>query len=323
MRHAANPRSCSFALSFLVVAGFVPAIAELQNIVVNGFYSLPESERLVQVINLPQHQDGGVSNNVPEMESLVLTPFGYNNRGYSGGYKQVTIPERPRPKSYPNYGRVALFFYFGVPGWTDGSPRDGDLMVHINGQRMFSTSLTGSEWQPRLVSLRSGVGEYVDIDFWGAWMEGDPLPVVIALPRIVAWHGPYYQGSGGLSIIGPHGGRTVSNYYEPDLDWQWELSIDGTQVERSPLMVEVFHVYRPADLLLKSATYEYTASLREGSYWMPLPLPPVNEPGASVYALRGKVESGAVDIIPNFMADDAEYLRAIEAGLAVGSEGTQ
>jgi len=87
------------------------------------------------------------------------------------------------------------------------------------------------------------------------------------------------------------------------------------RVERGPLMIEAFHVYRTAELLLKSAAYDYTASLREGSYWMPLPLPPVDEPGASVYALRGTVESGAVDIIPNFMVDDAEYLFAIEARL--------
>jgi hypothetical protein len=205
----------------------------------------------------------------------------------------------------------------------DGVKRDGDFVVYVNGHQVFRTFLSGPEWQPRIVDLEPWANETVDITFRGAWTEGAPLPVVIALPRIVAWHGPRSDGGGGLRFNGPHGGRAVLVSDSIAEHRRLKLGIDGTLIEGGPLMVQQFDVYRPATLVLESSAYTYTASLCEGQYWMPLPLPAVDNPDRSVYALSGMVESGAVDIIPNYMAKDSEYLRAIEAGVAVGSDKSQ
>jgi len=294
------------------------AVAELQNVIVNGYFSLPESERFVHVTYLPLHDQGAPRSFEPETKRLVLDAVGHNNREYYGRFLHVPIPERPSPKSYAQWGRVALSFYFSVPEWTDDSIRDGDLMVDINGHQEFSTSLNGPGWQPRLVSLGLWTGETVNITFSGAWMEGEPLPVVIALPRIVAWHGPYYEGRGGINVIGPHGGRSVSVLSDPLTELRPKVSVDGTLIHGGPLAIETFSVYHPSKLQFESTIYEYSASPREGSYWMLLPLAPEKDPKGGVWALEGEVEAGAIDVIPNFMVNDAEYLRAIELGLKEG-----
>jgi hypothetical protein len=295
------------------------ASSELQNVMVNGYFSLPESERFVRVTYLPLDEPGAPKSFEPQTKRLELEPTGYNNRAYHGHFTQVPVPERPSPRSYARWGRVALSFYFGVPDWTDGAVRDGDLMVDINGHQEFSTSLSGSGWQPRLIDLGFWAGETVSITFFGAWMDGDPLPVVIALPRIVAWHGPYYAGKGGLNAIGPHGGRCISTIPDPPTDLRTKVGVDGALIHGGPLVIEAFSVYHPSTIQFKSTVYEYSASLREGSYWMPLPLAPERDPKGCVWVSEGDVEAAAIDIIPNFMVNDAEFLRAIETQLAKDS----
>ncbi len=311
-------RTSSLAL-LLTFAAVPVAVAELQNVMVNGYFSLPESERFVRVKYLPLDEPGAPKSFEPQTKRLELEPVGYNDRAYFGCLSQVPVPERPSPKSYARWGRVALSFYFGVPDWTDDDARDGDLMVDIDGHQEFSTSLTGSGWQPRLIDLGLWTGETVNITFFGAWMDGDPLPVVIALPRIVAWHGPYYAGKGGLNVIGPHGERRISTIPDPPTDLRTKVGVDGTLIHGGPLVIETFSVYHPSTIQFESTVYEYSASLREGSYWMPLPLAPEQDPKGCVWVSEGDAEAGAIDIIPNYMVNDAEFLRAIEEQLVKDS----
>ena len=318
MRYESQKFFCCAALIVALLAGvaFV-AEAELQN--VNGFYILPETERFVRTKPLTQKGDAE-SQRVVEANWYINLDSGTS--WFRATLPKVTVPDVPCPKSHPALGRIALNFYYGVPGWSADTPREGDLIVDINGYQVFNAPLTEPGWHPRLVDLRPWAGEVVNITFRGAWMTGEPSPVVIALARIVAWHGPYSDGStGGIRIQNSgHGGRSIL-VVSPERAEKLSLSfgVDGTLFKEGPLLVECFDVYRPSRLLIKSTSYEYTASLKEGRYWLPLPLAAEDRPYAGVWVLEGDVERGPIDIIPNFMANDADYLRAIETRLKTDS----
>lgn len=142
-------------------------------------------------------------------------------------------------------------------------------------------------------------------------MSSNPDAVVLAVPRLVTWFGPYYEGSGGLSAgTGPHGMPYASSAQV------WNIRT-GTLPPDQLLAVFRFDALSPATVQLSSAVDAVTTAVGEGFHWLPIVLGADAEVRQEI--TNGVAERGEVDLIPNFMADDRKALKLLESLLLAPS----
>ncbi len=295
------------ACCLLLATGW--ASAELQNVVFNGNYSLKDESRVAHVSPVVLDNSGNASGHI-RMETSEL--IGHNS---SFAYVQkVAIPARLTPKSYQNLARVFLSIYIGRPSGPSG---DMDFAVTVSGHettvppyRVYTGLILEPGWHPILIDMGPWAGQVVNLSFQAAWLEGNAQDVILGLPRLVACHGPSYEGSGGLSS-GPHYHGRGSIHRKGGCT----VHVDGTVMEGGPLMLERFDVIKSATMHMQSELQDYTATLLPGFHWLPLQLPIQSECKVLTGCIEGVVEQGPIDVIPNFMIDDKARLESIVKNL--------
>ncbi len=270
--------------------------AELQNVVVNGNYSVNDEDRFVRISNLSGDR-GRISPNY-----LTLPAVGIQN---------VKIPLAPTPRQYPNLGRVFLSFHVGVPQWKEGNTERMELRVLVDEYPAFTRQFTEPGWHTCLVDMAPWAGQNVHLQFRSGWIDGASKEVIIALPRLAAWHGPLYEGHGGLGYRSTYHGYSPLGRAAPD--WMNEdveslggsVKVDSSTWRTNGLLVARVDCLVPSAVLTRSGEQTVVTNLPSGYHWLPIRLSPGPTPRFSVEILEGLVERGPLDLIPNFMSHDA------------------
>ncbi len=282
------------------------APGELQNVEVNGGCFMPAEDRMAEAVFVPCGE--GVEG-FPVVR--LSTPAQPNRRARSAMVRldYVSIPPMPEPEQYSYYARVFLSFYVGVPQWTHGDAGKVDVTVSIDNYRVFQCELSEPGWHPWLVDAAPWAGRDVAVRFSVGWLEGEPHETVVALPRTVACHGPYYKGIGGISSgRGPHG---------MPLAWGGRSGggMDDAANGKDALALLRLDAIQPSTVRLSSAGNGYDAALTRGLYWLPLALDR-EAPDIRLETLSGLAERGPMDIVPNFLAGDEALLAQLTRNLS-------
>lgn len=290
------------AASMALVA--LMASAELQNVEVNGHYSMKEELRLVNISAVATDEAG------QPVDYIRMQTGGLGTRCSSARVEKVAIPVALNPKDYPTMGRAFLSFYLGRTGDAQG---DVDLAVTIRGSesfvapyRVYTGLISSPGWHPVLIDLRPWAGQILDFEFRAGWLDDEASDLILGLPRLVSSHGPYYAGRGGISIRPIYHGMPPV-YRNADQT----LGVDGTLMDGGPLVIARFDAIKPSIMHMQSDGQDYSVQLNPGIHWLPLQLPVQVEPEANMGCTEGIVERGPIDVIPNFMARDEERLERI------------
>lgn len=294
------------ATSFLLIAG--AATAELQNVIINGYYSMKEESRVANVFPVALDDSGQA------VTHLRMVSGEWCKQACSAYLRKVAIPARLTPDSYREEARVFLSLYIGRPAGPSG---EMDFTVTVGGRepyvpdyRAYTGLVSEPGWHPIMIDIGPWAGQQVALSFKAAWLEGEARELIVGLPRLVASHGPYYEGSGGLSI-GPyyHGRGSIG----PASEHRFEL--DGTRMNGGPLAIECVDAIKVSTMRVQSDVQEYATTLSPGLHWLPLQLPVQSECNVSVGCIEGVAERGPVDIVTNFMVNDKALLEDITRNL--------
>ncbi len=272
------------------------AHAELQNVLVNGSYYLEDEDRFVRISNLSGTRG-------PIAPELLRLP--------QESYQEAKIPERPTPRQYPDLGRVFLSFYVAVPQWREHDSGRMELMVYADGYPAFKREFTKPGWHTCLVDMGPWAGQSIQLRFRPGWIEGDRKEVLIALPRVLAWHGPCYDGLGGGISLGPsyHGfpplPQVQSHWMAQDAQRSGGLiHVNDRSGRTEKLLVARVDCLVPSTVLMRAEKQTTVYDLPTGYHWLPIPLPSGTDRWGSLAILDGAVEGGPLDLIPNFMIND-------------------
>ena len=299
MQAGTKARRYSILLVLLLLPGSL-AQAELQNVIINGYYAQNDPDRRVQVSEI-----------LPPQQIWLLEQNPLGTRSSNSLMTMIQVPEQPKVNAYQDQVRVALFFYVKRGPSAEPDP-SLECIVKLNShQAAFFRA--PDEWQPRVVDLDLWLGEEVRLDIWGAWLEHSPQSLMIALPRLLVWHGPYYEGRGGLGSPGPHRMPIMPKLGQlQGHSGHWrEFRVAPEAMTGAPLLMARVDCVRPTTLHLQSEVQDYRAALNRGYHWLPLRLG--NPPKALLQNVDGVMERGPLDVIPDFTLGDEERLRELEA----------
>lgn len=297
-------RGTCWSLVLLAVFALVPAqnaTAKLQNVCVNGTCFMPSEERMAEAAFIPC---GNGEMQFPVIRLATSEQTYWSKRTACVTLESVIIPPMPQSERYGDLARVFLSFYLGVPGWTEQNVGRIDLTVAVDGYRAFQCELTKPGWHPWLVDAAPWAGKEVSVAFTVGWLKGEPCETLIALPRTVACHGPYYLGVGGISSgPGPHGMPAAMGGISGG-------GMDDAAKGKDALALFRLDAVEPGTVRLTSAGNGYEAGLIKGIYWLPLALDST-KPDINIQTLSGLVERGPMDIVPDFLAGDDARLRQL------------
>jgi hypothetical protein len=240
----------------------------------------------------------------PMLEFTIVSPFRKQCI-----IKTVSIPKPDRAIKYTYTEKVMLSFYTGIPEQPADRRSTASVIVSVGDRREFVVDDVEAEWKLRLVDLGDYHGTVRDIRFnlydVKGFFEVHSMPpqVSIALPRIIAWHGPYYIGYGGGMSPGRHGKRRVAGRWELDIP-----KIDRTIIPH-PLMIQWYDFVQPSTLELGTKSRNVTYTLGQGVHWLPIRL---YDDEQQHTLISGEVESGAIDIIPDFTVGDEKLLPTLK-----------
>ena len=278
-------------IGFLVMLGVsVAAWGELQNVVVNGFFFIPESERSSSiVVELSTESEA-----VP-----LLQTTGWRYR------LDVEIPmTASNPGGWNEERHLLLAFYTGRPSGAAEANTDASLIVQVNGQRATAFDRMCSDWTLRLVDVTGWRGQSATIQLMlsnPSERSGDKRRWGIALPRIVETYGPYYWGIGGLGAIGPHGSYLTSNGDKIGFE------VDASKLTAPPLALLWHDIISPSTIRFASPVQKVVHTESAGLYCFPLRL---DSSLAYSVEVDGKVENGRRELVPDFTIGDEAKLAA-------------
>ena len=288
--------------SLMLIAG--GATAELQNVIINGTYSMKEESRVANVFPVALDDSGRTITHI-RMETSE-----WSEQAYSAYLRKVAIPARLTPDSYREEARVFLSLYIGRPA---GPAGEMDFAVTVSGYqpfvstyRVYTGLVTEPGWHPIMIDMGPWAGQQVDLAFQAAWLEGDAQALIVGLPRLIASHGPASDGGGGLSM-GPyyHGRGSLGSTGGPT------FHLDGARMKGGPLAIACVDAIKISTVRLQSELQDYTATLSPGLHWLPLQLPVQSETKVTLGCIEGIVQRGFIDVIPNFMVNDKEILERL------------
>ena len=252
----------------VILAAFVclswagSSMAELQNVIVNGWYSVSAKDRVI----------GSVQAVEQASDTHILT--------------EVAIPDLPHPKNYPETGRVFLSFYARLKELPDSASDATDVVVWIDDYQVTVVKVSDMDWSPAIVDFRPWAGKCVSLRVTSSSKNYDVFTVALARPRLVACHGPYYEGTGGLQPrSGPHG-RPLINAGSSD---QESFNAENGRIDAGMLALTRWDALEPSTVVLRYAGHERRIVLTQGMHWLPVPIDP---PDLS-YTLT--VESGRIE----------------------------
>lgn len=294
------------ATSFILIAG--AATAELHSLIIDGDYLLKDESRVAQTFPVALDDLG------QSISHIQMATSEWNKSASSGRLEAVAIPARLTPDSYPETARVFLSLYIGRPA---GPPGEMDFAVTVSGQqpavssyRVYTGLVTDPGWYPIMIDMGPWAGQKVDLEFQAAWIEGEARELIVGLPRLVASHGPAYDGMGGVgtypvyhgrSSVGRNGGRT--------------FQLDSARMNGGPLAIACVDAIKASTVRAQSAAQEYATRLSPGVHWLPLQLPAQSDCEVNLGCIEGVVQRGPIDIIPNFMVNDKALLEDITKNL--------
>lgn len=292
------------ATSLMIVALSLAfgSFSELRNVEVNGRYAVPDHERTAQAFFV--RSDEGTS----EIPFFRMQPP-ESNLGQSSlstlRVPDVKIAALPEARQFVDLARVFLSLYLRVPAWDEDVRGRVGIIVTVNDYRVFECELTQGGWHPRLVDLRPWAATTVVLEFRAVWLEGEPSEIILGLPRMVACHGPFYSGRGGLTGgIGPHG---MPILYNPFRD---QRILSGGAAANDFLALVRVDAIEPSTIRILADGRGYDAGLATGLHWLPIPVT-LDNPNLVVQKVAGFLERGPVDIVPNFLAGDEARLASI------------
>lgn len=278
----------------LIVLGLVWSLsagAKLQNVEVNGYYNVRLEEREAAVIQT-------LNKNNPEEFPPAIRFNGVTT------LKQVVIPSFFTKSGDAH--RTFLAFYTGCPGLAKNLSPDVCLSVTVDGSRAFQCNASEPGWQLRLVDLQPWADKTVNIGF--ELLSCPSLDqYVLALPRLITCFGPYYAGSGGITIRDTRKGKEDRLFEVPQgIGISWE----DNRIPESSLVLARVNCLTPARVGLdcsRSGRVEWTC--QPGKQWLGMPVE--KREGSiqvGVYVVNGEVDRGPFDIVPDFTKEDRPLL---------------
>lgn len=288
------------------------ATADLQNAVVNGYFGGQKDEnRLVET--RPAFEQAN-------QKIWVLgrkEKDGFFESSVSG---QMNVPGLPLGENYSEEGRVGLAFYLKR---ASSGPADPSLecFLKLDDFQVIQFPVP-DDWQPRIVDLKPWAGRTVRLWVSSTSLSDGSGEALLALPRLIAWHGPYQNG-GGLMVRGPHGSSQISNPAttpdgRPIESRTRPFRVDPSKMSAPPLLMTRVDFVTQGTVRLVSEVEDYTAVMNRGFYWLPLRMGA--SPTGQLHNIEGTMESGPMDIIPDFMGDDGAHLRELEKQIQQDSQ---
>lgn len=224
---------------------------------------------------------------------------------------EIHIPNLiPSTNQTDLYERVFFTFYLGFLSPRAQSGSEACLEVSIDGYRVFVYDNIQHDWIFHTVDLTPWAGRRVDLHLLATVRRHlsqaeEDNPVVLALPRLVQWYGPYAD-SGGLRVPGRHGGSKITG--RPSLAEFKKTDYAATK-SCPTIYARWFDFVTQSSLIVGNSEFSCRYQYPQGLHCIAMPN------AGSFFALIefGEVETGQIEIVPNFTRNDPELLIGIMA----------